>query len=134
MLRPKWAEALPHIEARFDANLAEFGARVEKIKDVSFCALARLLTENRRFDLVYVDGSHHSADVQADAVFSWPMINVGGIVIFDDYEWTFYPGETSRPKLGIDTFLAVRPGQYRELHREYQLIIEKIESPQRQAL
>jgi predicted O-methyltransferase YrrM len=125
-LRPKWASALPHIEARFDSNLAEFSGRVEKIKITSSRALARLLTEDRRFDLVYIDGSHHSADVQADAVLSWPMIQDRGIVIFDDYDWSFFPDEIDRPKLGVDTFLSLRPDQYRELHRGYQLIIEKI--------
>src|ERR1700720_2897658 len=31
-LRPKWASELPHIEGRFDSNLAEFSGRVVKIK------------------------------------------------------------------------------------------------------
>jgi predicted O-methyltransferase YrrM len=125
-LRPNWAEALPHIEERFDSNLAEFGARVEKIKSASSRGLAGLLTENRRFDLVYVDGSHHSADAQADAVSCWPMVRDRGIVIFDDYEWTLFPDEIDRPKLGIDAFLSVRNDQYCVLHRGYQLIIEKV--------
>jgi predicted O-methyltransferase YrrM len=125
-LRPNWASALPHIEKRFDSNLADFGVRVEKIKSTSSRGLARLLTEERRFDLVYIDGCHHSADVQADAVSSWPMILDRGVVIFDDYEWTFFAREIDRPKLGIDTFLSAHTNQYRELHRGYQLIIEKI--------
>ncbi len=130
-LRPHWAEALPGVEARFDANLAEFGGRVEKIKSTSIKGLAGLITQDRRFDLVYVDGSHHSADSQSDAVFSWPMIRDRGVVIFDDYEWTFFPTEIDRPKLGIDAFLSVHPGQYRVLHRDYQLIIEKLAPTER---
>jgi hypothetical protein len=126
VLRPDWASALPHVEERFDSNLADFGERVEKIKSTSSRGLARLITEERCFDLVYIDGSHYSADVQADAVLSWPMIQGGGVVIFDDYEWTFFPNEIDRPKLGIDTFLSVHTNQYRELHRGYQLIVEKI--------
>jgi glycosyltransferase involved in cell wall biosynthesis len=127
-LRPKWAEALPHIEARFDSNVAEFGARVEKIKDTSTHALARLLTERRRYDLVYIDGSHHSADVQSDAVLSWPLVADGGIVIFDDYEWNWWPNDVRGPKLGVDSFLALRRDQYRELLRSQQVIIEKLPS------
>jgi predicted O-methyltransferase YrrM len=125
-LRPNWAAALPHVEERFDSNLAEFGARVEKIKSTSSLGLAGLLAENRRFDLVYVDGSHHSMDAQADAVFSWPMVRDRGIVIFDDYEWKLLPDEIDRPKVGIDAFLSVRKDQYCVLHRGYQLIIEKV--------
>jgi predicted O-methyltransferase YrrM len=126
-LVPRWSEALPHVEERFDSNLAEFDGRVEKIKSTSREALARLITEGRGFDLAYIDGSHHSADVLADAVFTWPMIRNRGIVIFDDYEWRFFPSPVEHPKPGVDAFLSVRPDQYRELHRGYQLIIEKTE-------
>jgi predicted O-methyltransferase YrrM len=125
-LRPKWAAALPHIEEHFDANLAEFGSRVEKIKSASSQALARLATEHRRFDLVYIDGSHHSADVRADATLSWPLVRDRGIVIFDDYQWSLVPDEVDRPQLGVDAFLSTHAGQYRERHRGYQLIVEKI--------
>jgi predicted O-methyltransferase YrrM len=125
LLRPKWQVELPHIEERFDRNLAEFSGRFEKIKDTSSRALARLRAQGRRFDVVYVDGSHHSADVRADAESCWPMIRHRGIVIFDDYEWTFFPDEADRPKPGVDAFLKAHAGQYRELHREYQLVIEK---------
>lgn len=125
---PKWQAELPLIEQRFDWNLVEFGERVEKLKDTSARALARLQAQGRHFDLVYVDGSHRSADVELDATLSWPMVREGGLVIFDDYEWSLAPEPTERPKLGIDTFLSGRTGEYRELHRGYQLIVEKIRS------
>jgi predicted O-methyltransferase YrrM len=125
LLRHKWRVELPYVEQRFDRNLAEFNGRVQKIKDTSSQALVRLLAEKRRFDVVYIDGSHHSADVQADAMNCWPLMRDRGIVIFDDYEWTFFSDEIDRPKLGVDAFLLEHSGQYRELHREYQLIIEK---------
>jgi predicted O-methyltransferase YrrM len=67
----------------------------------------------RRYDLVYVDGSHHSADVYTDATLAWPLLNDEGILIFDDYEWTLMPEENSRPKLGIDAFLSAHVGQSR---------------------
>jgi len=124
-LRDKWADALPNIESRFDRNTAAFGARVEKLKRTSSEALAQLAVGGRRYDLVFVDGSHHSADVRADAEGAWPLVRPGGIVIFDDYEWAFFPDEVDRPKLGVDAFLAAHAGGYCELHRGYQLIIQK---------
>lgn len=124
-LRLKWSTELPHIEQRFDANLAEFAGRFEKIKAVSSQALASLVAARRRFDLIYIDGSHRSADVLADAVASWQMLDEGGLIIFDDYEWSFFAEETDRPKLGIDTFLSAHRGEYRELHRGEQLIVQK---------
>jgi predicted O-methyltransferase YrrM len=124
-IRPKWRVELPYVEQRFDRNLAEFGGRVQKIKDISSRALARLFADGRRFDVVYIDGSHHSADVLADAMSCWPMLATGGIVIFDDYEWTFFSDEIDHPKPGVNAFLSGHAGQYRELHREYQIIVEK---------
>jgi hypothetical protein len=125
LLREKWRVALPFVEQRFDGNLAEFGGRLQKIKDTSSRALPRLLAEGRRFDVVFIDGSHHSADVHSDAMYCWPMVRDRGIVIFDDYEWTVLADPIDRPKLGVDAFLDEHAGQYRELYREYQLIIEK---------
>jgi predicted O-methyltransferase YrrM len=123
---------IPGVEARFDSNLAEFGPRLEKIKATSYAALGGLAMEFRRFDLIYVDGSHYSTDVYADAAMSWPMLARGGILIFDDYDWHLMSTEVERPKLGIDAFLAAIAGQYRILHRDTQVIIEKI-GPWRQA-
>jgi hypothetical protein len=34
--------------------------------------------------------------------------------------------ESERPRLGIDAFLAAVRGQYREIHRAYQLVIAKL--------
>ena len=120
-----WAQLVPDCERRFDANLAEYAPRVEKIKAKSCVGLARLATDFRRFDFIYVDGSHYSSDVYLDAAAAWPMLAQGGILVFDDYEWPGMPTERERPKLGIDAFLSGQQGQYRELHRGYQIVIER---------
>lgn len=51
--------------------------------------LARLIAGGfrQRFDLVYIDGSHYSHDVLSDAVLSFPLLKVGGHMLFDDYLW-----------------------------------------------
>ena len=67
-----------------------------------------------------------AADVYSDALLTWPMIEPGGIVIFDDYEWDLMNNGRERPSLGIDTLLAAVKGQYRELRRAYQLVIAKV--------
>ena len=115
----------PDVESRFDANVASFRERVQKIRAPSNLALAELGIEARRFDIAYIDGSHLSVDVYSDAVLMWPMMATAGIIIFDDYEW---PNEKpgARPKLGIDCFLRAFEGQYRVLHRAYQVAIEKL--------
>ncbi len=120
-----FAKRVPESEGKFDRNLAELMDRVEKIKGTSATVLPKLGVARRRFDLAYIDGSHMAADVDNDATLTWPMMQPGGIVIFDDYEWGAEAEESERPKLGIDAFLAAIGGHYQELHRGFQLIIRK---------
>jgi len=54
------------------------------------------------------------------------MVVANGVVIFDDYEFDQMEEETERPKLGIDAFLKAIDGQYRLIHKDYQVVIEKI--------
>ena len=112
-------------EARFDRNVAPFAGRVEKIRSRSILALERLAAQNRRFDLAYIDGGHRYDDVMSDSVAVWTMLEPGGTVIWDDYEWApdFAPEE--RPKPAIDDFLGIREGSYRLLAKGYQVIVEK---------
>ena len=121
-----FAGDLPEIERRFDANLAPFAARLEKRKAASAVALTELGIEGRRFDIAYIDGSHRSADVYGDGVLTWSMLAPGGIMIFDDYEWEWMPEPQSNPKLGIDSFLRAFEGQYRIVHKGFQIAIEKL--------
>ena len=82
-----FAKLVPETEAKFDANVASFGARIEKIKGLSGTVLPQFGVEGRRFHVSYVDGSHFPADVYSDAVLIWSMMVPGGVVIFDDYNW-----------------------------------------------
>jgi predicted O-methyltransferase YrrM len=126
MRNPHFAALVSDTERRFDANVAAFGARVEKIKGPSAEVLPQLGIAARRFDVVYVDGSHRAADVYSDGVLAWPMVARNGIVIFDDYEFDEIEDESERPKPGIDAFLAAFEGQYRLIHRAYQVAITKL--------
>jgi predicted O-methyltransferase YrrM len=123
---PKYSALLPTLEQRFDRNVERFKSRVQKIKAASHTALADLGIARRRFDVVYIDGSHRASDVYSDAVLSWSLLNKGGFVIFDDYAWPMGQDENDRPKLGIDVFLANILTQYAPIGRGYQLIIRKL--------
>ncbi len=116
---------LKRVEKWFDANTAPFKKRVEKIKAHSAPALAELGIRRRQFDVAYIDGSHVAADVYSDAVLTWPLIARGGLVIFDDYQWKEDPEPLHNPKPGIDAFLKAIEGQYRVVHRSYQVAIVK---------
>jgi predicted O-methyltransferase YrrM len=120
-----FAEGLAAVELHFDANMTPYGARVEKIKAHSTDALSLLGVKGRRFDFVYLDGSHRAADVYADACVAWSIVRPGGVLLFDDYTWVDMPDEMDRPKIGIDAFLLAAAGSFRVLDHGLQVLIEK---------
>ena len=70
------------VEKRFDENLKDY--KFNKIKKDSVIALRGLLNKNVYFDLIYIDGSHNGEDILSDAIESYKLLNIGGIIIFDD--------------------------------------------------
>jgi predicted O-methyltransferase YrrM len=122
---PWFAALVPEAEQKFDANTAAFAARIEKRKGSSTDVLPQLGIESRRFEVAYIDGSHLAKDVYSDAALTWPLMAPTGILIFDDYEFDLNETELERPKLGIDAFLTAIEGQYRLIHKDYQVVIAK---------
>ncbi len=78
------------------------------------------------YDIIYIDGYHHSHFVLADALNSWPLLRHGGLMIFDDYGWN-YPDYRAheQPKAAIDAFLQLIKGEYILLYRGYQLFLQR---------
>jgi len=113
-------------EARFDRNLAPFATRVEKIKNRSGPALTQLDAEKRRFDLAYIDGGHRRDDVMADSLGVWRLLEPGGVIVWDDYEWGRSLPPEERPQPAVDDFLRDHAGQYRLLGKTYQIAIERL--------
>lgn len=61
------------------------------------------------FDLVYIDGSHMRVDVLVDAVLAWPLLQPGGLMVFDDYEWDRYRDNmVCHPKVGNSSCSSIR--------------------------
>lgn len=114
------------IESRFDKNLSPYAARFTKVKAPSAVALSSLVTEGAKFDLIYIDGSHYRDNVLIDALLSWKLIDVGGLIIFDDYLLDLDRSASERPKDAIDYFLQSHTGEFRELVRGYQIAIERV--------
>jgi len=115
------------LEQRFDANVALVDpSRVTKVVGRSHPALLDLLDSERRFDFVYVDGSHLALDVLVDAALSWRLLAVGGVLVFDDYEWSAN-GEDGLlvPKGAIDAFLTLLDGRYELLSKGDQVAVRK---------
>lgn len=76
--------------ARFRANTAAHAHKIRMWPGPSFDSLRRV---EGPYDIVYIDGWHSAFGALADGVMSWPLLKVGGVMIFDDYLWV-------PPKLG----------------------------------
>lgn len=57
---------------------------VQLVEESSCLALPRLLAEGRRFELIYVDGSHLFEDAFVDAYFCGRLLTDQGHLLFDD--------------------------------------------------
>lgn len=105
------------VEARFHANMEllrrdsplKVDLRIHKQRSIQ--ALASLIAAGASgsFDFIYVDGSHQSTDVIADAVLAFELVRSGGVIGFDDYSWREgLASDVIRcPKLAIDAFVNI---------------------------
>jgi predicted O-methyltransferase YrrM len=103
------------VERRFDDNIqscvnkAAHPVNVRKLKGTSLVGLAHLIAEGKTnyFDMAYIDGSHQTPDVLADCLLTFPLVKVGGLIVFDDYVWGLGANSDPlmSPKLAIDSFM-----------------------------
>ena len=70
--------------SRFRHNTSEHTWKVREVHGPSFEGLRQV---EGPYDIVYVDGWHSAFGALADGVMSWPMLKVGGVMVFDDYLW-----------------------------------------------
>jgi hypothetical protein len=111
--------------ARFDSNV-EIPIKAGKVTVIQGKSqqVLRDLPAAELFEFVYIDGSHSAPDILTDAVLAWPLLRVGGVLAFDDYEWG--TEKPDRPALAIDAFLACFADQLRIRERGYQVAVEKL--------
>ncbi len=126
------------VEARFHHNVAVATQKAPHQvtltihKGYSDQQLATLLSTEKRayFDFIYVDGSHQAPDVLADAVMSFRLLRVGGVMVLDDYLWEDPSGTQNilrNPKIAIDAFTTIYSSKLRILAAPlYQVYIQKL--------
>ena len=103
------------VEERFDYNISlnlnkyKDRLKLRKIKSKSCSALAKLYAsgEEGHYDFVYVDGSHDACDVLFDAVASFKLLKINGLMCFDDFLW--HSGDRNplhTPRQAIESFIS----------------------------
>lgn len=111
---------MQEVEKRFLSNTniainnAKNKVKLKIHKGASAIKLAGLLSQgfSNYFDFIYIDGSHQACDVLMDAVLSFKLTRIGGVIAFDDYVWaeTIHPQDKNIlrcPKLAIDSFINI---------------------------
>lgn len=78
-----------------------------------------------KYNFIYIDGDHTALQTALDGLNAFRMLEPGGIMAFDDYQW-YYGGEPFlEPKRGVDAFLAVCQDKVNVIESGYQVWIEK---------
>ncbi|MEG4421111.1 tetratricopeptide repeat protein [Microcoleus sp. LAD1_D5] len=115
-----------YFQQHFKGNIVKTGAadRVIELEGYSQDLLVNLNSEY--YDVAYIDGCHKPTSALQDAILSWRLVKVGGLMIFDDYEFTFPDSPEQDTKIGIDVFLEMFGSQLEVVHKGYQLIVKKM--------
>ncbi|MDO8323524.1 MAG: class I SAM-dependent methyltransferase [Phenylobacterium sp.] len=96
------------VEPRFARNTAKLSfSRLTTHKGFSTYELPRMLERGETYDLIYIDGSHTAWAVGVDLAYCAALLNVGGMMVLDDY-W-HHESEIGGPgvKQAVDVFHGV---------------------------
>ncbi len=96
------------VEPRFQRNVAKLNFdNLTTRKAFSTYELPKMLETGETYDLIYIDGSHTAWAVGVDLAYCAALLNVGGMMVLDDY-W-HHESEIGGPgvKQAVDHFHAV---------------------------
>lgn len=115
----------PEVELRFDRNLASYGDRCQKIKGRAINVMDSFVSENLRFDVIYLDGGKIRDDTFAQSALAWSLLNQGGVLIWDDLRWKLDKPTRERPAQAIELFAQTFSSCIDVIYRGQQLIVRK---------
>lgn len=112
------------VETIYDAKTSQ--GRLDK-KIVKFKGTSDWFFKNNveMYDFIYVDGDHTAPSVIKDAVNSFDCLKPGGIIAFDDYQWSAGLGVSKEPKAAIDAFYTIYIDRIEVLVNGYQFWVRK---------
>jgi predicted O-methyltransferase YrrM len=117
------------VKDRFKANTEEVKKPNQSIGIMdmpSHIGISKLMSDERIFDLVYVDGSHMAPDVMSDACMAFHLLETKGIMVFDDYLWKMEQNMLHTPKVAIDMFTTLFKERAQIVMVGYQVAIQKV--------
>ena len=115
----------PDVEGRFDRNIAPYGNRVTKIKGRGQNQLD-LMLRKETFDVIYLDTGKWRDMTFANTAAAWPLLNVGGVFIWDDLQWGKERAGKDRPHDGIWQFCLAFEECIEYQYEGLQMIVRKV--------
>ena len=91
-------------------GLTRNGEKIHTYIGDSRIYLPTFLKEDRKYDIIYVDGAHMPENVIIDGLCAYHLLKDDGVIVFDDYEWTYEGIQTV--KMGLDkleTMIPIKP-------------------------
>lgn len=118
----------PIVRENFFHNVAEYGERIRHFELTSDEFFKQHNFPPRHFSIIVVDGGHSGPQAAKDLLHSWDLLAVGGMLVFDDYEWK---GDKEwlcdGPKRAMNAFLTlIPPSDVRVAYKGYIVILEKL--------
>jgi hypothetical protein len=115
----------PQVVRNFEHNTAPFKERLTPIKGTSHEVLMELGRAGRQFDVIFIDADHRFDAVLLDTLLSWPLVKVGGCLIWDDYLWTHSDLKPLFPKPALDAWCRTRSDFFDVLFADWQIGVRK---------
>lgn len=78
------------------------------------------------FNFIYVDGNHEAAQVLKDGLNAIYRVGIGGIVAFDDYNWTLGKGLWADPKPAIDAIYYCHMNKFTIIDKGEQIWLKRV--------
>jgi predicted O-methyltransferase YrrM len=111
------------VETFYNRQVFPYKHRINKHK--SFSKNWLLANRSEQYDFIYIDGDHTPKAFMTDALLSWDLLKVGGIMAIDDYEWTHPMGEHLNPRPAIDSFIEMHKDTSEVLIKNWQVWLKK---------
>jgi predicted O-methyltransferase YrrM len=105
-----------------------FDYNIKKCKNSEKITVHKIISDdffkinNKKFNFIYIDGSHVCENIKRDMDNSFNYLLSNGIMWMDDY----LGGDAIKIKKTMDDFLDSIKGKYKIIHKDYQLAIMKL--------
>ena len=107
-------------EKNFDHNIS-ICKNTKKIKINKVTSDKFFETNDKTYNLIYIDGCHETDFITRDMENSFKVLEFDGIMWMDDYGG----GDGIQIKNAMNSFLEEHKGKYEIIHKGYQLAIKK---------